>query len=141
MKNSRQIWQQPWRYRESIAIVLGFIAVGFTLQLAIGNFNFQLLHSPVNLILGGTILLLSAVSVNLRHRAFFRWFSSVPMSVTLIITLAILGIIMGLTPQVVNGSDSLNDLPSRLGFTRMISSWPFVFVYLLTPTFVGSVNC
>ena len=133
------MWQQPWRYRESIAIVGGFILVGLMLQLTIGSFSFQLLQSPVNLVLGGLILLFLLIFVRIRRTTFYRWFSGVPMSVTLIAALVLLGIIMGLTPQLAANSEAGSSLPSRLGFDKMTSSWPFILIYLLTLLSLGAL--
>ena len=139
MKGGKRMWQHPWRYKESIAIVAGFILVGLMLQLTIGNFNFTLLQSPVNLILGGFILLLLLIFALFRRSLLYKWFSGVPMAVTLIAALAVLGIIMGLTPQLTDNSEANTSIPSRFGFDRMTSSWSFVLVYLLTLLSLGAL--
>lgn len=61
------------------------------------------------------------------------------MSVALIATLVILGIIMGLTPQLASNAESSSNLPSRLGFDRMTSSWSFVLTYFLTLLSLGAL--
>lgn len=133
------MWRQPWRYKESIAIVGGFIIVGLLLQLTIGSFSFRLLQSPVNLILGGLMLLCLLIFVRFRSTAFYRWFSGVPMSVTLIAALVVLGIAMGLTPQLASNAESGSSIPSRLGFDKMTSSWPFVLIYFVTLLSLGAL--
>jgi cytochrome c biogenesis protein ResB len=60
------------------------------------------------------------------------------MAVTLIGTLVILSIIMGLTPQV-QSDDITDNLFSRLGFTRMTSAWIFVLIYFLTLLSLGAL--
>lgn len=100
-ENKRKMWQFPWQYKESIAFVVGIIIIGILLQLTVGKFNFYLLSSPVNLIVGLGIIVLICLSSIKRKSLFFQWFSGVPFSVTLIGGLLILGIIMGLLPQVV----------------------------------------
>ncbi len=135
---NRTFWQFPWQYKESIVFVGGIVCVGFALQLAIGAFNFELLRWPVNILLGGIILLFLLLFSIKRKSPFYLWFSGVPLAVTLIATLVILGIIMGLTPQVISGGIHDN-LPSRLGFTRMTSAWPFVLVYFVTLLSLGAL--
>lgn len=137
----RRFWQFPWRYKESVAFVGGIIAVGFILQLSVGAFNFSLLQWPANGILGGVIILFLLLFSLKRKSPFYQWFSGVPMAVSLISALVILGVIMGLTPQlntalIGSGSEAI---PSRLGFTRMTSSWPFVLIYLLILLSLGAL--
>ncbi|MDR1633307.1 MAG: hypothetical protein LBR97_10650 [Dysgonamonadaceae bacterium] len=110
MGNKKNIWQFPWRYKESIVITAGIILIGFALQFTIGAFDFTLLRRPVNFILGGMIILF-AIGLSQRQ----KWFSSVPMAVTLISSIIILGI------------------------TGMPSAWPFVLVYLLILLSLGAV--
>jgi len=55
-ENKRKMWQMPWGYPESIAIIAGIVFVGFMLQITINDFNFYLLTSPVNIIVGALII-------------------------------------------------------------------------------------
>lgn len=115
MENKKNMWQFPWRYRESIAIVTGIVLTGFVLQFTIGAFDFTLLRRPVNFILGGMIILFVPLFSIKRKSPFYQWFSGVPMAVTLIGAIIILGI------------------------TGMPSAWPFVLVYLLVLLSLGTV--
>lgn len=133
----RIIWQFPWQYKESIVIVGGIALVGFFLQFLLGPFHFYLLQAPVNLMLGGILILLPIVLSFVRHTHFYRWFSGVPMAVSLISGLVILGIIMGLTPQSVSPDPADRTLFNRLGFKQMTSSWPFILIYFLTLLSLG----
>lgn len=112
--------------------------VGLMLQISTGAFDFSLLQWPVNIILGGILLLLLLLFSLKRRGPLYQWFSGVPMAVTLIAALVILGIILGLTPQTQSGNATGN-LPSYLGFTRMTSSWAFVLVYFLTLLALGAL--
>ncbi len=136
--NKRKFWQFPWRCKESVALVGGVVLVGFLLQLLVGEFDFTLLQWPINIIFGVIITLLPLLISIKRKNPLYQWFSGVPMAVTLIGTLVVLGIIMGLTPQITSGN-TVDNLPSRLGFTDMTSSWPFVLVYLITLLSLGTV--
>ncbi len=137
-KNLRKMWQFPWRYRESCTFIGGLIVIGLALQLLVGAFDFTLLCWPVNIILGGIFILLLLGFSFKRKSLFYQWFSGIPMAVTLIAALVILGIIMGLTPQLTSANVT-NDLPSHLGLNRMTSSWPFVLVYFTTLLSLGSL--
>ncbi len=132
----RNIWQSPWGYAESVAIVAGVVLIGLTLQLVIGPFDFFLLTNPVNIITGLVILLASALlSIFAPKSNFVRWISGVPMSVSLIGALLFLSLIMGLTPQVAEGAE-----PNlRLGFDSMTRAWSMVLIYLLTLFSLGTL--
>lgn len=121
-------WQSPWGYKESIAVVIGFMVVGGLLQYTLGDFDYDLLRFPVNVI---TVVAMLGVVVALSftHKtSFFKWFSGVPLSVSLIGALLILGVIMGLTPQI--SSNTHSQLP--LGLDAVTRSWTFILVYFLT---------
>lgn len=137
--NKRKMWQFPWRYRESIAFVGGIVLIGFILQYTVGNFNFFLLQSPVNLIFGGVIILFLLLFALVRKNPFYQWFSGVPFSVTIIAALLILSLIMGLTPQIVRVHSHDTNIFTILGFRQVTSSWPFILVYLLTLLSLGSL--
>jgi hypothetical protein len=138
MQNNKQkMWQSPWRYRESIAVVSGVIAVGWLLQFTVGEFDFRLMRFPVNLIAGGVLVSLILLLTFARKTALCRWLSGIPMAVTLTSALVVMGIIMGLTPQVFLGAEPHGDLPSKLGWDNMTSSWPFVLIYILTLLSLG----
>jgi len=134
-KNKRGIWQMPWGFPENMIVVLGITMVGFALHLVIGNFDFYLLISPVNLIVGGIVITLCVATLFLKGSNFLRWFSGVRFSVSLIMMLLILSVIMGLTPQS-TGSDA-GDIFYLLGFTQMTRSWAFVLTYFTTLLSLG----
>lgn len=137
-RTTRGMWQFPWRYKESIALVSGIIVIGFLLQLTVGQFDFSVLQYPVNLILGLLLIVLVWIAAcTLRKSAFYQWFTGVPFSVVLIGALLVLGIIMGLTPQTIGHSHETGNLPARLGFDRMTTSWSFVLVYGLLLVSLG----
>lgn len=134
-----KMWQFPWRYRESISIVTGVIIIGLILQLLVGKFNFLLFASPVNLIIGGLILLFLVLFSLVRNNPIYQWFSGVPFAVTLIGGLLTLGIIMGLIPQMLRLDPHDNSVITRIGFKQVTSSWAFVLVYFLTLLSLGTL--
>jgi hypothetical protein len=136
MHNKKRIWQIPWGYRESIVIVLGIVLVGFMLQATIGKFDFYLLSFPFNLYFGILSLAFIVLSVFLKRKSFFIWFTSLSFSVSLIGAITFLSIIMGLTKQVPI-VDRAN-IFTLLGFNQMTSSWAFVLIYFLLLLSLGS---
>ncbi|GAB1360063.1 cytochrome c biogenesis protein ResB [Porphyromonadaceae bacterium] len=126
-----RMWQSPWSYPESIAFVGGIAMVGFALQSTVGKFDFRLLEWPINIITGIVLILLIIASGFNRGNTIIRWFSGTHMSVVLIASLVLLGIIMGLTPQIFLGATPQNGIPHHLGFDNMTSSWSFVMIYFL----------
>ncbi|MDR2921262.1 MAG: cytochrome c biogenesis protein ResB [Tannerella sp.] len=138
-QSTREMWQYPWRYKESIAFVSGIIFVGIVLQFATGSFDFSIIQSPVNIILGVCMIVLLSLFFLLRNHPFYKWFSGVPFSVTLIATLLILGVVMGLTPQKAGHVHGERTFFSLLGFDRMTSSWPFVLIYFFILLSLGAL--
>lgn len=127
------MWQTPWGYPESVALVSGICIVGWLLQCTAGSFNFYLLSRPVNLAAGFLMLVLCIVlGLIARRSSFIRWLSGVPVCVSLLGAFMLLAILMGLTPQVEEGR-----LP--LGLDTMTRSWPFVLVYLTTLLSLGTL--
>ncbi len=139
MIEKKRIWQSPWRYTESILIVLGLLVVGFALQIILGKFNFLLMANPINLIIGGAVIIFLILFAFARNTQFYQWFSGVPFSVTLIGTLLILGIAMGLIPQLAKLDPHAHDIWTRLGLRQVTSCWPFVLIYFVTLLSLGSL--
>ena len=139
VENKRPMWQFPWQYKESIAFVGGIVVVGLILQIILGKFNFFLFSFPVNVILGAIVILFLLLFSSVRRSAFYQWFSGISLSVTLIGSLLILGIVMGLTPQLTKVSSLDRDVYTILGFRQVTSSWPFVLVYFITLLSLGSL--
>lgn len=148
----RSMWQFPWRYKESITFVLGFLVIGIFLQLLFGNFDFFLLHSPVNFIIGGVLIVLVIALSFIKGNSLIDWLCGVPLSVTVIGALLLLGIVMGLTPQFSRVSTDphihlehstwgqiFDYAIFRLGFKQMTTSWPFVVIYTLNLFVLGLV--
>lgn len=138
-EEKRKIWQFPWQYKESIAFVIGIIIIGILLQIVVGKFNFYLLAAPVNIIIGIAIIILPILFSFKRKSAFYQWFSGIPFSVTLIGALLIMGVVMGLIPQVMRLDSHDDSLPSILGMRQITTCWPFVLVYITTLLSLGAL--
>ena len=121
-------WQTPWAYKESLAIVAGFILVGWLLQLTMGDFDYEIIRFPVNIILL-VVIFVAVFILSLKHKSpFFNWLSGIPLSVSVIGSILLLSIIMGLVMQAPASGHSHH----MLGFDAMTRSWAFVLVYFLT---------
>lgn len=134
------MWQFPWRYRESTAVVSGLVVIGWALQFTAGPFDIGLLRWPVNGIGGAAVVALSVLFARKRRNPFCRWMSDIPLAATLIGALVLLGIMMGLTPQTFLGAEPQGGTLSRLGFDHMTASWPFVLIYTLLLVSLGAVT-
>ncbi|MDL2209639.1 cytochrome c biogenesis protein ResB [Desulfovibrio sp. OttesenSCG-928-O18] len=134
---SRKLWQFPWQYRESALFIGGLAAVGFALQLAVGHFDFFLLHAPANLFASAALVALILLGTLCRRTALVRWLSGVPFAVCCVAALLLFSLIMGLTPQVARVDPHAHNIFSDLGFTRVTASWPFVFLYAVTLLSLG----
>ncbi len=145
------MWQFPWQYKESIAIVLGILMVGILLQLTLGSFNFYLLHYPVNIIIGLVIIIATAF-LSFKNNSLINWLSGVPLTVTLIGGLFLLTILMGLIPQFAkvntdlhihwdhsSWQEILDYIFMKLGFKQRTTSWAFVQIYSFSLFVLGLV--
>ena len=130
---NRKIWSTPWRYAESIAVVVALLVIGYLLQIVVGEFNFFLLAKPANYVIACVITFICiAIGLRCTKSSFARWLSGVEMSVSLIVALLLLTIIMGFTPQTTHSH-------SLLGFDVMTSSWAFVIIYTITLISLGAL--
>lgn len=135
----RQMWQFPWGYRESFVIVLGLFIIGVLLQLSLGNFDFLFLAYPINMYCGIFMVLSLLLLLKIRNTSFYKWLSGVPLAVSLLAMMLFLTMIMGLTPQLAPQSSGDAGWLSRLGFSQMTSSWPFVLLYLFLLYALGAL--
>ena len=133
----RKLWQLPWHYDESILITGGIIFAGFIMQLFAGSFDFYLLQSPVNYLLGAFIIVLLIILSIAGKGHFFNWLSGMPTAVTLISALVIMGIIMGFIPQTNKPLDG--NILSKLGFLNLAHSWSFILTYILLLLSLGAL--
>lgn len=124
---SRSMWQLPWGYRESFAVVGGLLAIGFALQVATQGSDLQAPPFPVNAALMlGMVTLTTLLHLAYRTHPFVKWLRSVPASIAAIAALLLLVVIMGTIPQ----AHMTGVQPDLLGFNHMMTSWPFALVNL-----------
>lgn len=131
------IWQTPWEYREGFSVALGIALTALLLQLLLGNVDPSQFRFPVNVIFGAVFLAGVALAFFIfRRKAFIRWLSSVYSTVPAIAVLLGVIIVMGLTPQLPDGTMEVafpENVFTKMGWYRMTTSWVFLFLcfYLL----------
>lgn len=128
------MWSKPWSYKEGLLVGMGLLVTGFLLQVTVGAINWNLFAYPVNVIVL-IIYIIGLVSIHLlRKRVYlFGWLSHYSAAVSSLAWVALLTVMMGLIRQASSGN-SPGDI---LGFSRMISSWPFVLLYFWMVTVLG----
>ena len=115
-------------YGINFAVCAGLFATGVLLQSVAGKTDLRALAFPVNCLAGGGFLLLLSSLFFWKHRnSFVRWTAGFPASVSAIVSLTFLTVVMGLTRQHASGTE-VTDWVGRLGFSQMISSWPFALL-------------
>ena len=130
------MWNKPWRFTESFCICAGLIIAGLMLQFSVGAINWSLIAFPVNIILLVGILLVIVVMHLTRKRVYiFRWMATGKAAIPTIFVAALMTIIMGLTPQVASHTDAIDPV----GITKMLSFWPFVFIYTWLELLLGMI--
>lgn len=128
------MWNKPWGLAEGIAVGGGLFATGLLLQAALGRIEWEALAAPVNIgLLSGYLLLIATTHLMRRRVYLFRWLSSRAAAVSALGWVVILTVAMGLTRQL----PADHPAPGLLGFSQMLSSWPFVLIYLWLTTSLG----
>ncbi len=121
-------FKKPWSLADGFIFGGGLILLGFLLQVIFGPVNWDLIASPVNLILLLALLVLVTVVYVMREKAgFFGWLGSPEAAVPAISCALFLTIIMGLTAQI----------PERGWLGNMVTFWPFVICFVWLTVSVG----
>lgn len=127
------MWNRPWGYKEGCLIGAGLLITGLLLQVTIGEINWSLFAYPVNIIVL-VVYIAGIVAMHcLRKRIyFFGWMSHYTAAVTSLLWVAGITVVMGFIRQVPSGHPA-----DVLGFSRMLSAWPFVLLYIWLVTVLG----
>ena len=127
------MWIRPWGFKEGCLIGAGLLVTGWLLQITIGEIDWSLFAYPVNIIV--LVLYIAGIVAMhcLRKRVyFFGWMSHYTSAVSSLLWVAGITVVMGLIRQF--PSDHPADM---LGFSRMLSAWPFVLLYIWMVTVLG----
>lgn len=128
------MWSRPWRYKEGMVIGAGLLVIGILLQMAVGAIDWNLFACPVNVIVLVVYVIALIAMHLLRKRVYlFGWLSHYSAAVSALLWVVIMTVVMGLIRQASSGHASVD----LLGFSQMISSWPFVLLYFWMVTALG----
>lgn len=130
------MWLRPWGLKEGFLTGAGLLVVGELLQLGGGDIDWARFAWPLNIILLGVVLMVSALIFLLRKKVYaFQFLGTYRCAIPALTYVVALTIIMGLTRQVPEGHPATDPI----GLTRMTSFWPFVLVYLWVTLVLGQV--
>lgn len=128
------MWSKPWSYKEGAMIGAGLLVIGILLQITVGGIDWSRFAFPVNVIvLVVYIICLTAMHLLRKIVYLFGWLSHYSAAVSALLWVVGMTVIMGLIRQAPSGHAS-GDI---LGFSQMISSWPFVLLYFWMVTALG----
>lgn len=123
---TKKLWIDPWSYNESFIIASVLIILGFIVELVFQEQQVPVPHRPYNLIiLFASVTFLALVYVFFRKTAVLKWFSSIPCSISAIISYAILVLLLGSIRQEGVGQPHWMQ---QLGLNHLKNSWPFLFI-------------
>lgn len=124
------MWNRPWRYKEGMMIGGGLLITGFLLQATVGKIEWDWIAFPVNFIVLLFLLILLGVMHTFRKRVYlFGWLSHYTAALSSLFCIVAMTALMGLIKQVPS-HHSLQGIESLLGFSQMLSAWPFVLLYI-----------
>ena len=128
------MWKKPWGYKEGFICGAGLFVTGLLLQWSVGGIRWGLFAWPVNIIVLVLFLLLLAGMHGLRKRVYcFGWLSHYTAAVSSLVCVAAITVIMGLVRQVPSAHPSAD----VIGFSKMLSFWPFVLLYVWLVAVLG----
>ncbi len=133
------MWNKPWKLAEGFVISSGLVIAGLLLQLTAGPVHWDLFQFPLNLIALLILLALLVLGYVLRDKVYFFRFSMTNAAAVPAIIFAVgMTALMGFIRQ----ESSPHDV---LGFRHMLTSWPFVLIYIwmawiLGMTFIHQVH-
>jgi len=135
--NTRLFWQHPWKYKESFVIALGMLFIGIAIEYATGGKNIIHLAWPNNLILGLVFLLIILLlHIFFKNNPIVKWLSSIPAAISSISLFAVLALLMGFIPQ----NNETGDFISKIGFTHITKSIPYLFAQIFFLVALGLVT-
>lgn len=124
------MWNRPWKYKEGVMIGGGLLATGFLLQATVGRIEWNWVAFPVNVIVLFFFLLLLGVMHAFRKKVYLcSWLTHYTAAVSSLCWVVGMTVLMGLIRQIPS-HHALGDLEGLLGFSQMLSSWPFVLLYI-----------
>ena len=124
------MWGNNFSFKEGTAIGCGLIATGLMLQFSVGSINWQLTAWPANAMLLALIVVMLVAMHLLRKRVYlFRWLSTHTSAISSMAFTVVVTVILGLIAQ--------SSSPEAPWWNRLLSSWPFVLVYMWLTVSLG----
>jgi hypothetical protein len=131
------MWNKPWKYREGFMIGTGLLITGFLLQATVGKIEWDWVAFPINVIvLLSFLIMLGVMHAFCKKVYLFSWLSHYPAAVSSLCWVVGMTVLMGLIKQIPS-HHPLNGLEGLLGFSQMLSSWPFVLLYIWMTLVLG----
>jgi hypothetical protein len=125
-QSGKKLWLLPWSYKESFIIACILIVLGFVAEFVFQNQRVPVPPRPYNLILlFASVTFLVLLYIFFHKTAFVKWFSSIPCSVSAIISYAFLVMLLGSIRQDAEGQ---SQWIQHLGLNHLKNSWPFLFI-------------
>ena len=136
-EKSRALWAHPWKFRESIIIVLLVLAGGIAIEFLSRGRSVRTIAMPYNLYL--TFVYVSLlVFFHLRYKElpFIKWLSSIRGALSAISLFAVMVLLFGLLPQDVSYNSIVVNIA---GLDHIKTSWLFLLTQLFFLTTLGMV--
>ncbi|MBT3303207.1 MAG: hypothetical protein HOD63_08750 [Bacteroidetes bacterium] len=128
--SKKKLWENPWGYKESFIISIGFLIIGFVLEVISGSKGVSAPSWPVNIV----IILIFMVyivlcSLYIKH-PIIKWLSSIQATVSAVSIFTVLVLLMGFIRQEDQGATGL---VKSLGLSHVAQSWSYLLsaLYLL----------
>ncbi len=120
MNEKRNIWQYPWRAKESVIITFTLLVIGLGLDIIIGKSAINLAF-PMNLIAFAVLLSISIILFGLSKKIKeLRFFFSIEATISSVVLLTIFTMLLALVPEVEF---------AKLGFENLRNTFSFAFAY------------
>lgn len=137
IKTKRKLFHKPYKYAEGFVISSLLIITGFIIEFFADGKGVKIPSAPYNIHIGlALITILLFVHIFLREKPFFKFLSSVPVAISAIISLTVIVLLMGLTPQ----TDIEGTLLTKIGLTHLSKSWVMLMISLFFFTTLGLVT-
>lgn len=126
----KKTWVYPWGYKESFIISLGFLIIGFVLEMLTGSKGIAAPAWPVN---GIIIIIFMAYivlcSLYIKHPIII-WLSSIQATISAVSVFTILVLLMGFIRQ---DDMEASAFVKGFGLSHLARSWPYLLsaLYLL----------
>ena len=131
------MWTKPFSYKEGFVVGAGLIMAGIALQLSVGPLDWWFFRAPVNYVVLAVLCIVTIFLHIVRHQAYaVRFLTTAQAAVPALIYATLLTAMMGIVRQVPSTSPPTD----ALGFSRMLSAWPFVLIYVYITLIVGLVS-